>query len=153
MTDDTQQYRNATEDELNAQSAASLTVLQWAFVADAILKEMHSELRFDTSTTTAEEIGAYMERRQTIANAIMDAVIVAVRDGLPSDTKDYWIAQGDVDDPLPWFEAPIGRMIVTDGNGGIVGATTEATFDVDTFQAVADEAQDAIRKSKSANLN
>lgn len=116
MTDDTQQYRNCTEDELRAVTTGGLTVHEWILIGQALSAHMNEPVDFDLTemiesgnfADVAEAVSyadAYVERRNAQANRIMDAYAHAILSVAPQDSHEWQYISETVANPEPWYRA------------------------------------------------
>lgn len=119
MTDDTQQYRNATEDELDAVTTGGLTVHEWILIGQAMMNYVTDPIDFDLTemvqsgdATDYDAAKLYCERWVEIRNAqaedIMNVVAVVILTHLPKDTQEYQTTHRAYHDDKPWFERAAG---------------------------------------------
>lgn len=119
MTDDTQQHRNATADELSAVGPGGMTVHQWIMIGQAMMTYITEPIDFDLTemvdsgrSTDFDDAKLYCERwveiRNEQAEDIMNVVAVAILTHLPKDTQEYQTTHRAYHDDKPWFERAAG---------------------------------------------
>ena len=123
MTDDTQQYRNATEDELGAVTTAGLTVHEWILIGNALvcyitepvdfdLTAMMESGKYDGMRGAVEYAERFVKEQNRQAERIMDVGAAAIISATPIDTREHQHMMNAVSSDDPWFGNMTAEMIV-----------------------------------------